>query len=177
MRIREVEFKKIISEENIQKRVTQMAGEINRDYAGRSPLFLPVLNGSFLFAADLIRQVTVECRVSFVKHASYQGAVSSGQLKTLIGLQESVFNQDLIIVEDIIDTGLTMQQILDELKSLGARSVELAVLLKKKKLHHETPDPKYLGFTIGDEFVVGYGLDYDGYGRNLTEVYQQSVAN
>ena len=108
MRIREVDFKKIISEENIQERVTQMAGEINRDYAGRSPLFLPVLNGSFLFAADLIRRVTVECRVSFVKHASYLGAVSSGQLKTLIGLQESVFNQDLIIVEDIIDTGLTM---------------------------------------------------------------------
>ena len=177
MRIRETEFEEIISELKIQNRIRQLADEINRDYAGRSPLFLPVLNGSFLFAADLIRNINLDCRVSFVKHTSYQGTASGGQLKTLIGLQESVFNQDLIIIEDIVDTGLTMQQIMEELNGLGARSIEMAVLLKKKKLSQETSDPKYLGFTIGSEFVVGYGLDFDGYGRNLKDLYHQKSAS
>jgi hypoxanthine phosphoribosyltransferase len=174
MKIREVEFEKIISEQKIQKRVDQLAEEINRDYAGQTPLFLPVLNGAFLFAGDLLRKIKLDCRVSFVKHTSYQGTASSGQLKTLIGLQESVFNQDLIIIEDIVDTGLTIQMIKEELSSLGARSIEVVALMKKKKAENEIPDPKYLGFTINEDFVVGYGLDYDGYGRNLRDIYQQT---
>lgn len=172
MQIKDLEFKKFISKSRVQQQVRSLAEQINIDYKDKSPLFLPILNGSFIFAADLAKQIEVPCKVSFVKVSSYAGTTSSGQLKTLIGLEESLFNQDIIIIEDIVDTGLTLEMIVKELKSLGTKSVEVVVLLRKQKARGNLLKIKYVGFEIEDEFVLGYGLDYDGYGRNLEDIYQ-----
>lgn len=171
MKIKELEFKKLFAEKELLKRTQSLAKEINKDYKGKQPLFLPVLNGSFIFAADLIRDLKLDPKVSFVKHASYTGTASGGQLKSLIGLQESLFNQDVIILEDIVDTGLTVQKVIEEMATLGTRSVEVAALLFKKKTTPPAYKPKYIGFEIPDHFVVGYGLDYDGYGRHLRDLW------
>lgn len=171
MQIKNLEFRKLLPESKIQKRIELLAEEINRDYDGKTPVFLPILNGSFMFAADLIKRVTIECRISFTKVSSYSGTASSGQLKSLIGHDESVFNQDIVIVEDIVDTGLTLQRIMEELKSLGAKSVETVSLLRKKPARDKNIEVKYVGFDLEEEFVVGYGLDYDGLGRNLKDLY------
>jgi hypoxanthine phosphoribosyltransferase len=172
MQIKDLEFKPFISKAKIQHQVKTLAATINADYAGKTPLFLPILNGSFIFASDLIKQIEVPCKVSFVKISSYVGTASSGQMKTLIGLEESLFNQDILIVEDIVDTGLTLQKIIEELKSLGTKSVEVVALLRKQPAREKMIDVKYVGFEIGNEFVLGYGLDYDGLGRNLKDVYK-----
>lgn len=171
MKLKDITFKKYIPHAKIKSRVVALAAKINKDYHKKTPLLLPVLNGSFMFAADLMKQMTVDCRISFVKHASYEGT-SNAPLKTLIGLQESVFGLDVLVVEDIMDTGETLSRVVDELKSLGAKSVEVAVLLRKAKAKKHAIKPKYIGFEIADPFVVGYGLDYDGLGRNLPDVYQ-----
>jgi hypoxanthine phosphoribosyltransferase len=171
MQIKNLKFRKSLPESKIQKRIELIAEEINRDYTGKTPVFLPVLNGSFMFAADLIKRITIDCRISFTKVSSYSGTASSGQIKSLIGHDESVFNQDILIVEDIVDTGLTLQRILDELKDLGARSVETVTLLRKKPARDKNIPVKYVGFELEEEFVVGYGLDYDGLGRNLKDLY------
>lgn len=125
-----------------------------------------------MFSADLLKVVTIPCRISFVKVSSYSGTGSTGQIKTLIGLEESLFNQDIIIVEDIVDTGLTLQKLVEELKSLGTKSVEVISLLRKSPAREKEIHVKYVGFEIENEFVVGYGLDYDGLGRNLTDIYK-----
>jgi hypoxanthine phosphoribosyltransferase len=171
MQIKNLKFRKSIPESKIQKQIELLADEINKDYAGKTPIFLPVLNGSFMFASDLIKRITVDCRISFTKISSYTGTVSSGQLKSLIGHDESVFNQDIIIIEDIVDTGLTLQRIMEELKGLGAKSVETVSLLRKKPARDKNIAVKYVGFELEEEFVVGYGLDYDGLGRNLKDLY------
>lgn len=172
MKINDLEFKKFINAAKLADKVTALAKQINADYDRKTPLFLPILNGSFIFAADLIRQINLECRISFVKHTSYQGSVSTGQLKTLIGLNESIFNQDIILVEDIMDTGLTLSKVVEELRGLGTRSVEIITLIRKAPARQHAVQPKYIGFDINDEFVVGYGLDYDGLGRNLPDIYK-----
>lgn len=172
MKIKDLEFESFISATAIREKVQALAEQINNDYAGRTPLFLPILNGSFIFAADLIRSIALECRVSFVKHSSYQGTVSTGQLKTLIGLNESLFNQDVILVEDIMDTGLTLSKVAEELSSLGTRSVEIVTLIRKPEAREHAVQPRYVGFDIENQFVVGYGLDYEGYGRNMPDIYQ-----
>ncbi len=174
MKINNLDFRILLSEEQLQGRVKQLAGELDRDYKRKTPLFLPVLNGSFIFAADLLRHLTIPSRISFVKHASYNGTASSGQLKSLIGLQESVFKQDVVIIEDIVDTGLTIQRVVEELSSLGTNSVEVVALLRKERSKANALQPKYIGFEISDHFVVGYGLDHDGIGRNLRDLYQQA---
>jgi len=172
MQIKDLTFTQFINKSSIQQKVRELAAQLNEDYQNKTPLFLPILNGSFMFAADLIKQVEVPCRVSFVKISSYVGTASSGQLKTLIGLEESLFNQDIIIVEDIVDTGLTLQKIVEELKSLGTRSVEVMALLRKQPAREKGVNVKYVGFEIENEFVLGYGLDYDGLGRNFKEIYK-----
>lgn len=172
MQIKDVQFKKFISKSKVQQQVKSLAEKINIDYKDKLPVFLPILNGSFMFAADLVKQMDMPCKVSFVKVSSYAGTASSGQLKTLIGLEESLFNQDIIIIEDIVDTGLTLQRIIEELKSLGTRSVEVVALLRKQMAREKMIDVKYIGFEIENEFVLGYGLDYDGFGRNLEDIYQ-----
>jgi hypoxanthine phosphoribosyltransferase len=177
MKIKDLEFEKFISKAEINSKISVLAEMINEDYASKTPVFLPILNGSFMFSADLFKEVTIPCRVSFVKISSYVGTVSSGQIKTLIGLEESLFNQDIIIVEDIIDSGLTLQKIVEELKGLGTKSVEVISLLRKKTARDKGIGVKYLGFEIGAEFVVGYGLDYDGLGRNLNDIYKTDSEN
>ena len=172
MTIKDLSFKKFISKTKVQQKVSQLADQINEDYVNKVPIFLPILNGSFMFASDLIKHITIPSKISFVKVSSYAGTTSSGQLKTLIGLEESLFNQHIIIVEDIVDTGLTLQKIVEELKSLGTKSVEVITLLRKQPAREKMIEVKYVGFEIHNEFVVGYGLDYDGLGRNLEDIYQ-----
>jgi len=172
MKIKDLEFKKAISSTKILERVSELAQQVNVDYKGKTPIFLPILNGSFMFASDLFKGITIPCRISFVKISSYSGTASTGQLKSLIGHEESLFNQDIIIVEDIVDSGLTLQKIMDDLKGLGAKSVEAISLLRKKEAREKNVDVKYVGFDLDTEFVVGYGLDYDGLGRNHTDIYK-----
>jgi hypoxanthine phosphoribosyltransferase len=172
MKIKGIEFIEFIPEDKIQHQISVLAADINRFYSGKIPVFLPVLNGSFMFAADLLRQISIPCSVSFVKVSSYEGLSSTGQLKTLIGLDESLFKQDVIIVEDIVDTGLTLQKIVAELKSLGTRSVEVVSLLRKRPAREKGVDVKFTGFEIDNEFVLGYGLDYDGLGRNYRQLFR-----
>jgi hypoxanthine phosphoribosyltransferase len=172
MKIKDLEFQPFISKSKIQQKVRELAEQIAEDYSEKTPVFLPVLNGAFIFAAELIKQIEVPCKVSFVKVSSYMGTHSSGQLKTLIGLEESLFNQHIIIVEDIIDTGLTLKKLVDDLNSLGAKSVEVVALLRKLPARENSIQTKYVGFEIEREFVLGYGLDYDGLGRNLKEIYK-----
>jgi len=175
MKFKDLEFNEFISAADVQQKVAELAGQINHDYRDKTPLFLPILNGSFIFASDLIKQVELPCRVSFVKVSSYAGTASTGQLKSLIGLEESLFNQDIIIVEDIVDTGFTLQRIVEELKALGTKSVEVVALLRKQPARDKGVYVKYTGFEIDNEFVLGYGLDYDGLGRNLREIYKADV--
>jgi hypoxanthine phosphoribosyltransferase len=172
MKIKELEFIEFISESQVQEKIQSLASEINRVYSGKTPVFLPVLNGSFIFAADLLKNITLSCRVSFVKVSSYDGISSTGKLKTIIGLEESLFNQDVVIIEDIVDTGLTLQKIVEELKSLGTKSVEVVSLLRKKPAREKGIQVRFTGFEIENEFVLGYGLDYDGLGRNYRQLFQ-----
>jgi hypoxanthine phosphoribosyltransferase len=172
MKINDLEFKEFISESEIKQKVQTLGKQINSDYKDKTPVFLPVLNGSFIFASDLIKEITLSCRISFVKVSSYVGQTSSGQLKTLIGVDESLFNQDIIIIEDIVDTGLTLEKILEELKSLGVKSIEVVALLRKKPAREKALPVKYIGFDVDDEFVLGYGLDYNGMGRNTKNIYK-----
>lgn len=173
MKIKDIEFRKFISAEKIAEKVELLARQIDIDYKDKKPLFLPILNGSFMFAADLVRNIKTPCRVSFVKHNSMQGVASSGHLKTLIGLQESLFNQELILVEDVMDTGLTLTKVVEELQSLGTKSVEIVTLFRKAKAREHAVQPRYIGFDIEDEFILGYGLDYDGWGRNYPDIYKR----
>lgn len=172
MKIRDIEFKAFISEADIRKKVQQLAADINAHYADKTPVFLPVLNGAFMFAADLLKEIHIPCRVSFVKTSSYDGLTTTGQLKTLIGLEESLFKQDVIVVEDVVDTGLTLEKIVEELRSLGTQSVEIAALLRKRPAREKNIPVRFTGFDIDNEFVLGYGLDYDGLGRNHRQLYR-----
>lgn len=173
MKVKDLEFKKLIAASKIEERIAALAAEINHDYKDKSPILLPVLNGSFMFASDLMKELKIPCRVSFVKISSYSGTASTGQLKTLIGHEESLFNQDVLILEDIVDTGLTLQKIIEELRGLGAKSVEAISLLRKAPAREKKIDVKYVGFDLENDFVVGYGMDYDGLGRNLKDIYKQ----
>ena len=172
MKIKDIEFIEFISEEEIQEQIHGLASAINEAYAGNAPVFLPVLNGSFMFAADLLKHISIPCTVSFVKISSYEGLSSTGQFKTLIGLDESLFDQDVLIVEDVVDTGLTLGKIIGELKKLGTRSVEVVSLLRKKPARDKDVRVKFTGFEIENEFVLGYGLDYDGFGRNYRQLFK-----
>jgi hypoxanthine phosphoribosyltransferase len=172
MKIKNLEFKKFITQSKINEKVNALANQINHDYKELTPVFLPILNGSFMFAGDLMKELKIPCKISFVKISSYSGTSSTGQLKTLIGHDESLFNQDIIIIEDIVDTGLTLEKIMEDLKGLGARSVEVVSLLRKKPAREKSINVKYVGFDLELEFVVGYGLDYDGFGRNHKDIYR-----
>ncbi len=174
IKIKDLEFKKFISSGKIEEKVQEIAAQINHDYKDKSPILLPILNGSFMFAADLMKYLKISCRISFVKLSSYSGTASTGQLKTLIGHDESLFNQDIIIVEDIVDTGLTLEKLLVDLRGLGAKSVEAVSLLRKHQACEKKIEVKYVGFELNDEFVLGYGLDYDGLGRNYRDLYKQA---
>ena len=172
MKIKGKSFEVLISEEDLLKRVKLIADEINRDYGGMNPLFVGILNGAFMFVSDIMKRISLQSEISFIKLASYTKMTSSGSVKELIGLNDNIFNRHVIVLEDIIDSGNTISTVLDEFKSRGAASVEVATLLLKPKALKVDLDIKYIGFEISDEFVVGYGLDYDGLGRNSSAIYQ-----
>lgn len=164
-------FKTFIPESEIQKRVAAVAEKINHDMAGKNPLLLAVLNGSFIFAADLIRYLTIPCEISFVKLASYQGTTSKGKIKEIIGINENLENRDVIIVEDIVDTGNTMKRMLETLGTRNPRSLHICTLLVKPGKLQVPLNIEYCAMEIPNDFIVGYGLDYDQQGRNLRDIY------
>jgi hypoxanthine phosphoribosyltransferase len=161
-----------LSEEVIQKRIEELAAAINKDYAGRRPLFIAILNGSFMFASDLFKKLNVEAELCFIKLASYKGMKSSGNVVTSIGLEDDLFGKEVIIVEDIVDTGKTLHNFLPKLMHQQPKSLKIAALLHKSEATEYPLTLDYVGFDIPNKFVVGYGLDYDGLGRNLKEIYQ-----
>lgn len=165
-------FDVYLSQQTIDQRVSELASDLNRDYAGKRPLFISILNGSFMFAADLFKHLTIDAEISFIKLASYRGMKSTGQVVTAIGLDEDLYNRDVVIVEDIVDTGRTLHQFLPTLRHQQPRSLKIVTLLHKAEATQHPVTLEYVGFSIPDKFVVGYGLDYDGLGRNLKEIYQ-----
>ena len=165
-------FKPYISAEEIQKRIENIATQLMKDYGARKPLFLAILNGSFMFASDLMKATKLECEISFVKIASYQGTSSTGNVKTLIGLDVNIEGREVIIVEDIVDTGKTLSEFMPVLQGYHPQSISIATLLFKPSALKFNVHPKYVGFEVPNDFLVGYGLDYDGLGRNLDGIYQ-----
>ncbi len=165
-------FELSIPYEEIQAAIRQIAKEINLDYAGEEPLFLAVLNGSFMFAADLMKEIGLTCAISFVKLASYHGTESTNKVKKLIGLNEEIRGRSIIILEDIVDSGLTMEKILEELKTIQPKDISIATLLLKPDALERDIEIDYVGIEIPNDFIVGYGLDYDGLGRNLKNIYK-----
>jgi hypoxanthine phosphoribosyltransferase len=161
-----------LSEAAIQERVKTIAETINKDYQGKKPLFIAILNGSFMFAADLFKHLTIPTEVTFIKLASYKGMKSTGNVVTSIGLDAELYGKDLIIIEDIVDTGKTLYNFLPKLKDHHPASLKIAALLHKPDATKFPLTLDYVGFSIPDKFVIGYGLDYDGMGRNLKEIYQ-----
>ena len=167
------QFQPYISKEQLAARISELAAEINRDYAGKRPIFLAILNGSFMFAADLFRQLTIEAEICFIKLASYKGTKSTGQVITSIGLDENLNSRHVIVVEDIVDTGKTLHQFLPQLHNQQPASLKIASLLHKPDaLLYPEIQIEYLGFSVPNKFLLGFGLDYDGLARNLDEIYQ-----
>ena len=168
--IKDKTFVPFITAEAIQTRVQELAEQINREYAGKKPLLVVVLNGAFLFAADLMKTLTIPCEITFIRVASYTATESTGQLKQILGLSESIANRDLIVVEDIVDTGLTISEVCGQLRSQKPASIAIATLLFKPDALTNPVDLRYVGFEIENRFVLGYGLDYDGLGRNTKDL-------
>ena len=171
IQVKDKKFAVSIPKEKILTEVKRVAAEINRDYAGRQPIFLAVLNGSFIFAADLLREVTLPCEISFVRLASYEGMGSTGEIREIMGLSVDVTNRPVIIVEDIVDTGLTMAHMLETLKKHNPGSIDICTLLLKPGKLQVNLDVRYCCMQIPNDFIVGYGLDYDGFGRNTKDIY------
>jgi hypoxanthine phosphoribosyltransferase len=171
IRILDKDFRELFTEKVIQQRIEELARQINNDLSGKEVVFLGILNGAFLFAADLFRRIDFPARISFVKLASYQGTSSSGTIKELIGWNENIKNKMIVVVEDIVDTGNTLERIVDELVIRKASEIKIAAMLFKPAAYTKSIPLDYIGFEIPNDFVVGYGLDYDGFGRNLSSVY------
>ncbi|HRF17269.1 MAG TPA: hypoxanthine phosphoribosyltransferase, partial [Chitinophagaceae bacterium] len=172
IKVHDKTFETYLSEDTIQKRVQELAAAINTDYAGKRPMFIAILNGSFMFASDLFKHLTIEAELCFIKLASYKGLKSSGNVVTSIGLEDDIFNKEIVIVEDIVDTGKTLHNFLPKLEHQQPKSLRIATLLHKSEATEFPLKLDYIGFDIPNKFVVGYGLDYDGLGRNLKEIYQ-----
>jgi len=164
-------FKIKITSSEIQKAVSDIAKQINTDLKNKNPLFLCVLNGSFMFVADLVKQVKIECGVSFVKLSSYEETSSTAQIKELIGINEEIKGRTVVIVEDIVDTGETIQFVYDQLKKLNAAEIKIASLLFKPEAYLKSLPIDYTAIVAPNDFLVGYGLDYKGHGRNLSDIY------
>jgi hypoxanthine phosphoribosyltransferase len=165
-------FEPYITSAAISEKIKSIANEINNDYKNKKPLFIAILNGSFIFAADLFKQVSVEAEICFIKLASYKGTKSSGQVITAIGLDVDVFRRHVVIIEDIIDTGKTLNEFLPQLHHQQPASLKIVALLHKPQATIYPVNIDYLGFSIPDKFVLGYGLDYNGLGRNIDEIYK-----
>ena len=167
-------FDTYLPADTIQQKVQELANELNKEYEGKRPLCIAILNGSFMFAADLFKYLTIEAEISFIKLASYRGTKSTGKVVTAIGLEDDLFDRDVIILEDIVDTGKTLHEFLPKLHHQQPKSLKIVALLHKSVATKYPLTVDYVGFDIPDKFVVGYGLDYDGLGRNLKEIYQLS---
>lgn len=172
IRVHDKHFKPYISANKISEEVKRIAGEINKDYAGRKPLFIAILNGSFMFAADLFKEINIETEICFIKLASYKGIKSSGQVITAIGLDVDLVGREIIVIEDIVDTGNTLSKFLPQINHHHPASLKIAALLHKPEAMVHPIKIDYLGFSVPNKFLLGYGLDYDGLGRNIKEIYQ-----
>ena len=171
IQIKDKRFTTFIPEERILREVERVASEINRDLEGTNPLFLSVLNGSFMFAADLMRNLTIPSEISFVKLASYAGTSSTGKVKELVGLNDDIEGRTVVIVEDIVDTGVTMKHLLETLQAKNPKEIRIATLLLKPDKLKVDLNIHYIAMRIPNDFIVGYGLDYDGLGRNYRDIY------
>lgn len=172
LKIKDKEFEPYIRKEEIWNKVVEIAAAIDNDYDSKAPLFLGVLNGAFMFTADLFKAISIPAEVSFVKLKSYSGTSSTGKVVSPIGLMEDVKDRHIIVVEDIIDTGTTLNYFLPELLKQSPASVKIAAFLSKPEARKYDVTIDYEGFSIENKFVVGYGLDYDGYGRNYQDIYK-----
>lgn len=164
-------FKLSIPEKEILKHVDAVAEKINRDLAGKNPLFLAVLNGAFIFAADLMRRLTIPCEISFVKLASYQGTISTGKVVEVIGINEDLTGRTVVILEDIVESGLTIKQMTETLSTRNPAAVYVCTMLLKPECLHENVHVDYVAMEIPNDFILGYGLDYDQQARNLRDIY------
>ncbi|MEA2106320.1 MAG: hypoxanthine phosphoribosyltransferase [Bacteroidota bacterium] len=165
-------FEVSIPSEKIQQSVTKVAQKINQDYKDKNvPLFISILNGSFMFTADLLKQIDFNCEITFLKLSSYHGTTTTGNVKQLIGINEKISGRDIIVLEDIVDTGITLEQIVKELNKFGANRVKITTLLLKPEAYDKDIAIDYVGMEIPNDFIIGYGLDYDGLGRNLPDIY------
>ena len=169
--IKDKTFETSIPEAEILERVKAVAAQINQDMADKNPLFLAVLNGAFVFAADLMREITIPCEISFVKLASYQGTTSTGKVHEVLGVNENLSGRTIVIIEDIVDTGLTMKQMIESLGTRNPESIHICTLLLKPEKLKEKLDVEYVAFRIPNDFILGYGQDYDQQGRNLRDIY------
>ena len=164
-------FRESIPGDAIKRRIEEIARQLNTDLGGKDVIFIGILNGAFIFAADLFRRIEFPAKISFVKFASYKGTNSSGIVKELIGWNDDAAGKTIVIIEDIVDTGNTIELLVDELLTRKPDEVRIAALFLKPSAYLKSINIDYIGFNIPDDFVIGYGLDYDGYGRNLTSVY------
>lgn len=172
VKIRDKEFEIFIPEQEIYKAIDSVAEKMNKELSGKLPLFVCVLNGSFMFAADLMKRITIPCEISFVRMSSYSGISSTGDVKMIYGMEESIEGRTVVVVEDIVDTGNTMERMLKQLHALNPKEIKVSTLLfKPDALQHDVPID-YVALTIPSDFILGYGLDYDGYGRNLPDIYK-----
>lgn len=173
IQIHDKDFEILLENDSISKRTRLIGIQLNVDYENRCPIFIGVLNGSFLFMADLLKEVDIACEVGFIRVASYHGTESTGKIQETFGLPNDLKDRDVILVEDIVDTGLTLKYILEKVHAQQPASVAVcSLLLKPKALKEPIAELNYVGFEIPNEFVVGYGLDYDGLGRNLKDIYR-----
>ncbi|WKV13589.1 hypoxanthine phosphoribosyltransferase [Marivirga harenae] len=172
LKILDKEFVPYISAEDIQSRIKEMGAKISTSYKGTKPLLISVLNGSFIFTADLIRTIDTPIEVTFIRVASYEALKTTGKVREILGLTENVFGRDILILEDIVDTGTTLQHLSEAFQDLGTKSIKVATLLHKPDAQEKASKPDFVGFEIPNKFVIGFGLDYEGMGRELKEIYQ-----
>jgi hypoxanthine phosphoribosyltransferase len=171
IQLHDKKFKINIPSEEILKQVNRVAKKIDEDFKGKTPLFVVVLNGAFMFASDLFKAISIDCEISFVKLSSYHGTQSTEKVKEIIGLNQDIKGRDIIVVEDIVDTGITMENLLADLNTMKPNSISIATLLFKPESFRKDYKVHYTGFEIPNDFIVGYGLDYNQLGRNLSDIY------
>lgn len=170
--IKDKEFELFLPEQQIHDAIGKIADRMNKDLNGKDPLFICVLNGAFMFAAELMKKITIPCEITFVRMASYRGTSSSGVLKEIYNLEEDIQDRTIVVVEDIVDTGHTMSLVLDQLDWDSPKEIKIATLLFKPKALKFDIKPDYVALEIPNDFIIGYGLDYEGYGRNLPDIYK-----
>jgi hypoxanthine phosphoribosyltransferase len=171
IQVLDLAFETTIPEARIRNEVSRIAAEMNRDLADKNPIFLGILNGAFMFASDLFKQITIPCQITFLKLASYEGTQTSGTVKQLIGINQDLKDRTVVILEDIVDTGITLDTIIRQLSGYQPKEIRIATMLHKPDALQKEVKLDYVGFEIPNEFVLGYGLDYNGYARNLPEIY------